>query len=89
MKLDPNKLYGNLSFYIPKHEKNFVRICDAFRQKEFPDMSFSGFVLMCMKHYINSLDRQGKKNFEDAAYALVQKEKPKATEFVDKFISKM
>jgi len=77
---------GNMSVYIPKHERSFLNICFCYAKEAFPDFSFSQFILMCIKNYINTMDRENKKVFEDQAYKLAQKEKPKATEYVDRFI---
>jgi len=86
--MDKN-IYGNVSLYIPKHERNFMRICQAYAEKEYPDTSWSQFVIMCIKTYINRLSREEKKAFEEQAWKLAQLEKPKTSEFVDKFIKNM
>jgi len=77
---------GNMSVYVPKHERNFLNICFNYVKTAFPEFSFSQFILMCIKNYINTMDRENKKRFEDEAYKIAQKEKPKATEYVDRFI---
>ncbi len=82
------KLYHNTSLYIPKEEAHFLKICRVFIKEVFEDMSFSGFVLMCIKDYLNNMSLANRRKFEDCAYALSQKERPKIAAFVDKFIQK-
>jgi len=81
-----DKLYRNLSIYVPKYEGNFMKVCEHFVKKEFEDQSFSQFLLTCVKTYINGMPRELKKKFEACAYDLAKKDKPKSTEFVDKFM---
>lgn len=81
--------YGNTSIYIPKYDKNFMKICERYAAAKFPDSSWSQFVINCIKHYINGLSKDEKVAFEDHAWALAQLEKPKSTEFVDKFIKNL
>ena len=80
-------LYGNISVYIPKYDRNFIRICEKYAADKFPDVSWSQFIIMCIKHYINGLPREEKQVFEKHAWDLAKLEKPKTTEFVDKFIN--
>lgn len=77
----------NLSIYVPKHMKNFIRICKAYQEKYFPGQKFSIFVMKCMRHYINTLPKKEKENFENCAWELAQKEKPKAADYASKFIN--
>ena len=85
MENNKNKLYGRISIYVPKHERNFVNICEQYCKEEY-EMPFSGFVLMCIKSFINGLSREEKKKFESKAWKIAQLEKPTITDFVDKFI---
>ena len=82
--------HGNISIYIPKFERNFVRILLKFIGKKAEESeerpNFSSFFLKCLKTYINQLSKEDKSLFEECAYELAQKEKPKAAQFVDQFI---
>ncbi|MAH06813.1 hypothetical protein CMI38_01020 [Candidatus Pacearchaeota archaeon] len=82
-------IYGNTSIYIPKYDRNFIKICEQYVANRFPDSSWSQFVIMCIKHYINGLPKKEKESFESHAWKLAKLEKPKSTEFVDKFIKTM
>lgn len=84
-----SSLYKQISVYVPKYQRNFVRICEEYVKAKYPDSSFSNFILECVTDKINLLSREDKKIFESQAYRLAQKEKPTATEFVDKFIKNM
>ena len=81
-----NQLYGRISVYVPKHERNFLKICEKYALEEFPDSSFSAFVIMCVKSFVNGLNREDKKKFESMAWELAKKEKPKTSDFVERFI---
>jgi len=83
---EPRKIPGSLSIYIPKYDRNFLKICELYSKEIYKSTSFSGFILMCVKNYINNLSRKDKANFEEIAYKLAKKDKPKASEFVDRFI---
>ena len=82
-------IYGNSSIYITKYDRNFIRICEQYAADKFPDSSWSHFVIMCIKNYINGLPKKEKESFESHAWKLAKLEKPKSTEFVDKFIKTM
>ena len=84
-----NSLYKQLSIYVPKHQRNFVQICEEFVKEKYPDESLSAFILDCVRDKINSLSREDKKLFEEQAYKLAKKEKPSTSDFVDKFIKNM
>jgi len=84
-----SSLYKQLSIYVPKHQRNFVQICEEFVKEKYPDESLSAFILDCVRDKINSLSREDKKLFEKQAYKLAKKEKPSTSEFVDKFIKDM
>ena len=84
-----NSLYKQLSIYVPKHQRNFVAICEEFVKAKYPDESLSAFILDCVRDKINTLTREDKKLFEEQAYKLAKKEKPSTTDFVDKFIKNM
>lgn len=79
--------YGQVSVYIPKHERNFIAICMLYNEGEFEDQSFSQFILDIIKGYINNLSPKDRKKFEEYAYQLAKVERPAATKFVDKFIT--
>lgn len=83
-----NQLYGRISVYVPKHERNFLKICEKYAETEFPDYSYSSFVIMCIKSFVNSLNREDKKRFEELAWQLAKKEKPTTSDFVERFINK-
>jgi rRNA-processing protein FCF1 len=74
---------------VPKHQRNFVQICEEFVKEKYPDESLSAFILDCVRDKINSLSREDKKLFEKQAYKLAKKEKPSTSDFVDKFIKNM
>lgn len=84
-----NSLYKQLSIYVPKHQRNFVQICEEFVKAKYPDESLSAFILDCVRDKINSLSREDKKLFEEQAYKLAKKDKPTTSDFVDKFIKNM
>ena len=77
----------NLSIYVPKHMKNFIAICQAYSKEYFPGKHFSAFVLKCMRHYVNTLPKEEKKNFEDCALKLAEKESPKALDYASRFMN--
>tara|TARA_R100000008_G_C3585985_1_gene172323 strand:+ start:1834 stop:2121 length:288 start_codon:yes stop_codon:yes gene_type:complete len=89
IKRNENSLYKQLSIYVPKHQRNFVQICEEFVKVKYPGESLSAFILECVRDKINTLSREDKKLFEEQAYKLAKKEKPTTTEFVDKFIKNM
>ena len=82
-------LYKQLSIYVPKYQRNFIKICEEYVKAKYPESSFSSLILQCVTDHINKLSREDKKLFEEQAYKLAQKEKPTSTEFVDKFIKGM
>jgi len=82
MKFD----HGNISVYIPKKSKNFLRICMIYAEEELEITSFSSFIILCIKQFINTLGKEEKSKFEAIAQRLAQKEKPRASEFVDQYI---
>ena len=84
-----DNLYKQLSIYVPKFQRNFIKICEQYVKAKYPDSSFSSFILQAVSEHINKLSREDKKLFEEQAYKLAQKEKPTTTEFVDKFIKNM
>ena len=84
-----DSLYKQLSIYVPKHQRNFVAICEEFIKIKYPDESLSAFILDCIRDRINTLSREDKKLFEEQAYKLAKKEKPSTVDFVDKFIKNM
>ncbi len=84
-----DNLYKQLSIYVPKFQRNFIKICEQYAKAKYPDSSFSNFVIQAVSDHINKLSREDKKLFEEQAYKLAQKEKPTTTEFVDKFIKNM
>jgi hypothetical protein len=88
-KTKENSLYKQLSIYVPKHQRNFVAICEEFVKEKYPDESLSAFILECVRDKINTLSREDKKLFEKQAYKLAKKEKPSTSDFVDKFIKSM
>lgn len=83
--------HGNISIYIPKYQRNFLRILLKFIEKKAEKaeehLNFSSFFLKCLKTYVNRMSKEDKDLFEECAYELAQKEKPQAAEFVDRFIS--
>lgn len=84
-----NSLYKQLSIYVPKHQRNFIHICEEYVKEKYPDASFSAFIIDCVRDKINSLSREDKKVFEEQAYKIAQKEKPTTSDFVDRFIKNM
>ena len=82
-------LYKQISVYVPKYQRNFIKICEEYTKEKYPDSSFSNFILNCVTQIINSLPREDKKLFEAQAYKLAKKDKPTTTAFVDKFIKDM
>jgi len=86
MSEDNKKLYFNLSLYVPKHDANFLNICREFVKLRYPKKSLSWFFINAVKDKINLLPIEDKRTFEDCAYKLAKKEKPRAAKFVDKFI---
>mgnify|MGYP005995269477 FL=1 len=88
-KTKENSLYKQLSIYVPKHQRNFVQICEEFVKEKYPGESLSAFILDCVRDKINSLSREDKKLFEEQAYKLAKKDKPTTSDFVDKFIKNL
>jgi len=88
-KIKESSLYKQLSIYVPKHQRNFVAICEEFVKAKYPGESLSAFILDCIRDKINTLSREDKKLFEEQAYKLAKKEKPSTSDFVDKFIKNM
>jgi len=87
-----NLNHGHVSVYIPKYERNFVKVCFLFAEKKAKRLGeksrFSMFLLKALKNHSNGMNREDKDLFEECAYELAKKEKPKASQFVDRFIDK-
>jgi len=81
-------LYKQISVYIPKHDKHFIQIVEAFIKQEYPELSMSNYIIMCIKDNINALTREQKKRFEKLSEEIAQRNSPKTSAFVDKFIGK-
>jgi len=74
---------------VPKHQRNFIQICEEFVKTKYPGESLSAFIIDCVRDKINTLSREDKKLFEEQAYKLAKKEKPSTSDFVDKFIKNL
>ena len=70
-----SKQYSTTTIYFKKHESFFIETCKKYSLERFPGMSFSEFVTMCIKDYVNSLSLEERKFFEECAWELVEKEK--------------
>lgn len=82
MKID----HQNVSLYIPKRIRNFIKVCMLYSEKELSISKFSSFVIMCIRYFINSLDHEEKAKFESYARQLEGESRSKASKFVDDFI---
>ena len=40
-----NSLYKQLSIYVPKHQRNFVAVCEEFVKTKYPGESLSAFII--------------------------------------------
>ncbi len=80
--------HGNISVYIPRKTQNFIKICMAYATEELGIKSFSSFILLCIKHFINTLNKEQKSKFEEIGARLAKEETPRSAEFVDQFISR-
>ena len=81
-----NLTRNNISIYIPRNVRNFVKICMVYAEEELDISSFSNFIILCMKEFVNKLPKEQRKKFEQIGRKIAKKEKPRAVEFVDKFI---
>jgi len=76
------------SIYIPKHERNFIKVCEAYADR-MGFTSWSGFLVHCVKYFINNLPRDQKKEFQDIAYEIAKKDRPEATDFVGRTMRRL
>ena len=53
-------LYKQLSIYVPKYQRNFIKICEEYVKAKYPESSFSSFILQCVTDHINKLSREDK-----------------------------
>jgi len=81
-----SKLYKVKSIYVPKHERNFMDTLEAWLKEYHPDVTLSNFILDKLKDHINSLPKKERKQFEDCAWTLAQKQTPKTTDIINKFL---
>ena len=79
---------SNFSVYVPKHERNFLKICRAYQKRTKDGENFSSFLLNIIKDFINQLPRDQHKIFEDCAQEISRTENKKERAFVSKFIKK-
>ena len=77
---------GNFSVYVPKHERNFIKICRAYHKEVNDGSNFSIFVLRCIKNFVITLSKEQQKVFNSCHEKLSIEERPEAREFVDKFM---
>ena len=82
MKID----HGNVSIYVPKRTRNFIKICMLYASEELEITKFSSFVMMCIRRFVNSLDGEERAKFESYAQQLAKQDRPRASKFVDDFI---
>ena len=75
-----------ISLYVSKNMRNFIKICRVYVKKYFPDERFSTFVIKCIRNYVNTLSKEERDNFEECALELAKKEQPKAADYASKFI---
>jgi len=80
--------HGNISVYIPKKNKNFLKICMIYAEEELEITSFSSFIILCIKQFVNTMTKEQKSKFEAISQRLAKEEKPRASEFVDQYIRK-
>ncbi len=78
--------HGNVSLYVPKRTRNFIKVCMLYAEEELQITKFSSFVMMCIKHFVNSLDVEEKAKFENYTRQLAERDRPEASKFVDRFI---
>jgi len=78
--------HGNISVYVPRKNMNFLKICIAYAEEELGITSFSNFIILCIKDFVNRMNKDQKAKFEAIAQRIAKEEKPRATEYVDKFM---
>ena len=76
----------NISVYIPRNAKNLFKVCRIYAKDVLKLNSFSNFLILCMKKFVNDLSKEDKNKFEEIARNLSKKEKPRAVDFVDNFM---
>jgi len=59
-----------------------------YSEKELQITKFSSFVMMCIRHFVNSLAVGEKAKFESYVHQLAEEDRPKASKFVDDFIER-
>lgn len=62
----------SFSIYIPKYQRWFMSQVEAWQKETYPEVSFSDFVLVCIKDKINRLNPEETQRFQEIAQKLIK-----------------